>query len=125
MIVKESVRLDGHDFLFLISHQCFKLLDVFIVQFLQLVLSVLLQILRKTVLDSLLQFVLDFATHIAHLHLSLLSNLATLLHKFLTALIGTQSQLKNALEAGAKDFIQKPLDKEQVLAVVKRFLEGR
>ena len=30
-----------------------------------------------------------------------------------------------ALEAGAKDFIQKPLDKEQVLAVVKRFLEGR
>ncbi len=31
---------------------------------------------------------------------------------------------KNALEAGAKDFIQKPLDKEQVLAVVKRFLEG-
>ena len=39
--------------------------------------------------------------------------------------VGTQSQLKNALEAGAKDFIQKPLDKEQVLAVVKRFLEGR
>lgn len=38
--------------------------------------------------------------------------------------VGTQSQLKNALEAGAKDFIQKPLDKEQVLAVVKRFLEG-
>ena len=28
--------------------------------------------------------------------------------------VGTQSQLKNALEAGAKDFIQKPLDKEQV-----------
>ena len=42
-----------------------------------------------------------------------------------TIIIGTQSQLKNALEAGAKDFIQKPLDKEQVLAVVKRFLEGR
>lgn len=39
--------------------------------------------------------------------------------------VGTQSQLKNALEAGAKDFIQKPLDKEQVLAAVKRFLEGR
>jgi two-component system chemotaxis response regulator CheY len=30
--------------------------------------------------------------------------------------VGTQSQLKNALEAGAKDFIQKPLDKEQVLS---------
>ena len=38
--------------------------------------------------------------------------------------VGTQSQLKNALEAGAKDFIQKPLDKEQVLAVVKRFRKG-
>ena len=62
MIVKESVRLYGHDFFFLRSHQRLKLLDVFIVQFLQLVLSVLLQILRKTVLDSLLQFVLDFAT---------------------------------------------------------------
>lgn len=37
--------------------------------------------------------------------------------------VGTQSQLKVALEAGAKDFIQKPLDKEQVLSVVKRFLE--
>ena len=39
--------------------------------------------------------------------------------------VGTQSQLKLALEAGAKDFIQKPLDKEQVLQVVSRFLEGR
>lgn len=39
--------------------------------------------------------------------------------------VGTQSQLKLALEAGAKDFIQKPLNKEQVLGVVQRFLEGR
>lgn len=39
--------------------------------------------------------------------------------------VGTQSQLKNALKAGARDFIQKPLDKEQVLNVVSRFLEGR
>ena len=39
--------------------------------------------------------------------------------------VGTQHQLKQAIEAGAKDFVQKPLDKEQVLAVVKRFLEGR
>lgn len=39
--------------------------------------------------------------------------------------VGTQSQLKLALEAGAKDFIQKPLNKEQVIDVVNRFLEGR
>ncbi len=39
--------------------------------------------------------------------------------------VGTQSQLKLALEAGAKDFIQKPLDKDQVLNVVSKFLEGR
>ena len=39
--------------------------------------------------------------------------------------VGTQSQLKFALEAGAKDFIQKPLDKDQVLKVVSKFLEGR
>ena len=39
--------------------------------------------------------------------------------------VGTQSQLKLALEAGAKDFIQKPLNKEQVIGVVQRFLEGR
>ena len=39
--------------------------------------------------------------------------------------VGTQSQLKLALEAGAKDFIQKPLYKDQVLKVVSKFLEGR
>ena len=39
--------------------------------------------------------------------------------------VGTQSQLKLALEAGAKDFIQKPLDKDQVLKVFSKFLEGR
>lgn len=39
--------------------------------------------------------------------------------------VGTQSQLKNAIKAGAKDFIQKPLDKEQVLGIVSRILEGR
>jgi two-component system chemotaxis response regulator CheY len=37
--------------------------------------------------------------------------------------VGTQSQLKKALEAGAKDFIQKPLDRDQVLATVGHFLE--
>lgn len=39
--------------------------------------------------------------------------------------IGTQSQLKKAIEAGAKEFIQKPLDQQQVLNTVNRFLEGR
>jgi two-component system chemotaxis response regulator CheY len=39
--------------------------------------------------------------------------------------VGTQSQLKKALETGAKDFIQKPLDKDQVLRTVNHFLEGR
>ena len=39
--------------------------------------------------------------------------------------VGTQSQLKLALSAGAKDFIQKPLNKDQVIGVVQRFPEGR
>lgn len=39
--------------------------------------------------------------------------------------VGTQAQLKCALEAGAKDFIQKPIDHQQVIDVVTKFLEGR
>lgn len=39
--------------------------------------------------------------------------------------VGTQSQLKSAIESGAKDFVQKPLDKNQVLTIVNNFLEGR
>lgn len=39
--------------------------------------------------------------------------------------VGTQSQLKCALQAGAKDFIQKPLDRQQVIDLVNKFLEGR
>lgn len=39
--------------------------------------------------------------------------------------VGTQSQLRCALEAGAKDFIQKPIDPQQVIKVVNRFIEGR
>ncbi len=38
---------------------------------------------------------------------------------------GTQSELKRAIEAGAKEFIQKPLDQQQVINTVNRFLEGR
>ena len=32
---------------------------------------------------------------------------------------------KKAIEAGAKEFIQKPLDQQQVINTVNRFLEGR
>lgn len=39
--------------------------------------------------------------------------------------VGTQSQLKCALEAGAKDFVQKPIDAQQVLDIIIKFLEGR
>ena len=38
--------------------------------------------------------------------------------------VGTQSQLKNALEAGAKDFIQKPLDKELCLLSLSASWKG-
>ena len=38
---------------------------------------------------------------------------------------GTQSELRRAIEAGAKEFIQKPLDQQQVINTVNRFLEGR
>ena len=39
--------------------------------------------------------------------------------------VGTQAQLKNAIEAGAKDFIQKPLNVEQIERVLKNHFEGR
>jgi two-component system chemotaxis response regulator CheY len=39
--------------------------------------------------------------------------------------VGTQSLLKCALEAGAKDFVQKPIDQQQVIDIVNKFLEGR
>jgi len=38
--------------------------------------------------------------------------------------VGTQSQLKNCSESRSQRFIQKPLDKEQVLNVVSRFWKG-
>ena len=43
----------------------------------------------------------------------------------IVASVVTQAQLKCALEAGAKDFIQKPIDSQQVIDVVTKFLEGR
>lgn len=39
--------------------------------------------------------------------------------------VGTQSQLKCALETGAQDFVQKPLDKDQIFNILKNFLERR
>lgn len=36
--------------------------------------------------------------------------------------VGTQSQLKCALEAGATDFIQKPFNKEQIVDAINKYL---
>ena len=85
--------LDGHDFLLLVAHESFQLLDVLVVQLLQVVLSILLEVFRQSVLDGLLQLLLDFLTHVAHLNLSLLGYLVALLYQFLTALT---CRLRNA-----------------------------
>lgn len=39
--------------------------------------------------------------------------------------VGTQSQLKQALQLGAKDFIQKPLNPKQLESILKNRFEGR
>lgn len=36
--------------------------------------------------------------------------------------VGTQSQLKCALEAGAKDFVQKPILKDNFISIVSKYL---
>ena len=38
--------------------------------------------------------------------------------------VGTQHQLKQAIEAGAKDFVQKPLNAEQVENIIRFDLKG-
>ena len=38
--------------------------------------------------------------------------------------VGTQAHLKNAIEAGAKDFIQKPIRAEQVTAIFNTYIGG-
>lgn len=38
--------------------------------------------------------------------------------------VGTQSQLKCALEAGATDFIQKPIEQSQVIDAINKHLKG-
>ena len=57
-------------------------------ELLKLELGILLVVLRKTVLDSLLQLVLDVSTHITYLDLGLLSNLVALLGQVATTLLG-------------------------------------
>lgn len=39
--------------------------------------------------------------------------------------VGTQSQLKAAIEAGANDFIQKPISEDQIRHIIASRFEGR
>ena len=39
--------------------------------------------------------------------------------------VGTQLQLKQAIQLGAKDFIQKPLNRNQIESILKTRFEGR
>lgn len=39
--------------------------------------------------------------------------------------VGTQAQLKQAIQLGAKDFIQKPLNQKQIEAILNTRYEGR
>ena len=39
--------------------------------------------------------------------------------------VGTQAQLKAAIEAGAKDFLQKPLNKSLIASIISSRFEGR
>ncbi len=43
---------------------------------------------------------------------------------FVASSVGTQSELKKALEAGASDFIQKPIDKDQVIDLIQKHVGG-
>ena len=39
--------------------------------------------------------------------------------------VGTQAQLKAAIESGAKDFIQKPMNPNQIASIISSRFEGR
>ena len=39
--------------------------------------------------------------------------------------VGTQQSIKKALSAGVKDFVQKPIDKTQLMRIVDAFLDER
>ena len=43
---------------------------------------------------------------------------------FVASSVGTQSELKKALAAGACDFIQKPIDKDQVISLIQKHIGG-
>lgn len=45
-------------------------------------------------------------------------------HIVMTSSVGTQQNLKEALKAGAKDFIQKPLDNNQIQHVLDAKIKG-
>ncbi len=45
-------------------------------------------------------------------------------HIIMTSSVGTQENLKEALKAGAKDFIQKPLDDTQIKHVLEAKIKG-
>jgi len=38
--------------------------------------------------------------------------------------VGTQNSIKEALTAGVKDFVQKPIDKTQLIRIIDAYLEG-
>lgn len=38
--------------------------------------------------------------------------------------VGTQKSIKEALTAGVKDFVQKPIDKTQLMRIIDAYLEG-
>lgn len=44
---------------------------------------------------------------------------------FIASSVGTQAQLKSALENGAKDFVQKPLDSNQVINLLEKYIGGK
>ena len=46
-------------------------------------------------------------------------------HIIIVSSAGTQSQLKMAIEAGADDFIQKPLDRVQLQRLLSKHFDGR
>ncbi len=46
-------------------------------------------------------------------------------HIIIVSSVGTQSQLKMAIEAGADDFIQKPLDRVQLQRLLSKHFDGR
>ena len=41
---------------------------------------------------------------------------------FIASSVGSQTQLKSAIESGAKDFIQKPLDTQQVVNLIEKYI---